>query len=90
MGTIKDRNCKDLTEAEEIKKRWQELYKKGLNDLDNHNGRVTNLEQDILEFEVKWALRGTTMNTVSGGDRISAELFQILKDDAAKVLYSIC
>ena len=90
VGTIKDRNGKDLTEAEEIKKRWQELYKKGLNDLDNDSSRVTDLEQDILEFEVQWALGGTTVNTVSGGDRTSAELFQILKDKAAKVLHSIC
>ena len=90
VSTIKDRNGKDLTEAEEIKKRWQELYKKGLNDLDNHSSGVTDLEQDILEFEVQWALGRTIVNTVSGGDRISAELFQILKDKAAKVLHSIC
>ena len=86
MGTIKDRNGKvDLTEAEEIKKRCQEyteeLYKKGLNDLNNHNGVVTHLEPDILECEVKWAF---------GGDGIPAELFQILKDGVVKVLHSIC
>ena len=94
MGTIKDRNGKDLTEAEEIKKRWQEcteeLCKKGLNDLDNHNGVVTHLEPDIPECEVKWALGSITMNKASGGDGIPAELFQILKDDAVKVLSSIC
>ena len=79
MGTIKDRNSMDLTEAEDIRKRWQEyteeLYKKGLTDLDNHNGVVTYLEPDILEHEVKWALGSFTMNKVSGGDRIPAELF---------------
>ena len=94
MGTIKDINSKDLTEAEEIKKRWQEyteeLYKKGLNDLDNHGGVVTSLEPDILECEVKWALESITMNKASGGDGIPVELFQILKDDAVKVLHSIC
>ena len=93
MGTIKDRNGKDLTEAEEIKKRWQEyteVYKKGLNDPENHDGVVTHLEPDILECEVKWALGSITMNKVSGGDGITAELFQILKDDAVKVLLSIC
>ena len=94
MGTIKDINSKDLTEAEEIKKKWQEyteeLYKKGLNDLDNHDGVVTSLEPDILECEVKWALESITMNKASGGDGIPAELFQILKDDAVKVLHSIC
>ena len=94
MGMIKSGNGKDLTEAEEIKKRWQEyteeLYKKGLNDLDNYNGVVTHLEPDILEWEVKWALGSITMNKASGGDRIPVELFQILKDDAAKVLHSIC
>ena len=93
MGTIKDRNGKDLTKAEEIKKRWQEytaeLYRKGLNDPDNHGGMVTHLEPDILECEVKWAL-GSIMNKARGGDGILAELFQILKDDAVKVLYSIC
>ena len=94
MGTIKDRKGKDLTEAKEIKKRWQEyteeLYKKGLNDLDNYDGVVTSLEPDILECEVKWALESITMNKASGGDGIPAELFQILKDDAVKVLHSIC
>jgi len=90
MGTIKDRNSKDLTEAEEIKKRWQEyteLYKKDLHDLDNHDGVITHLEPDILECEVKWALGSITKNKVSG---IPVELFQILKHDAVKVLYSIC
>ena len=90
---IKDRNSKDLMEAEEIKKRWQEyteeLYKKDLNDPDNHDGVVTYLKPNILECEVKWALRNITRNKVSGGDGITAELFQILKDDAVKVLYSI-
>ena len=93
MGMIKDRNSKDLTEAEESKKRWQkytELYRKGLNGLDNHNGVVTHLEPDILEYEVKWALESITMNKASGGDGISAEIFKILKDDAVKVLHSIC
>ena len=93
MGMIKDRNSKDLTEAEESKKRWQkytELYRKGLNGLDNHNGVVTHLEPDILEYEVKWALGSITMNKVSEDDGIPAELFQILKDDAVKVLHSIC
>ena len=93
MGTIKNRNSKNLTEAEEIKKRWQEhtkgLYKKGLNELDNCNGVVTHLEPDILECEVKWTLGSITMNKDSGGDGILAELFQILKDDAVKVLHSI-
>ena len=89
MSTIKDRNGMDLTEVVEIKKRWQE-YKKGLNDLDNHDGVVTHLEPDILECEVKWALGNITMNKASGGDGIPVELFQILKDDAVKVLYSIC
>ena len=91
MGTIKDRNSKD--QAEEIKKRWQEytaeLYKKGLNDPHNHDGMVTHLEPDILECEVKWALGSITMNEASGGDGIPAELFQILKDDAVKVLHSM-
>ena len=85
MGTIKDRNGMDLTEAEYIKKRWQEyteLYKKDLHDPDNHNGVITHLEPDILEWEVKWALGSITMNQASGGDRISVELFQILKNDA--------
>ena len=94
MGSIKDRNGKDLTEAEEIKKRWQEytekLYKKGLKDLDNHYPVVTHQEPDILKCEVKWALGSITTNKASGGDGIPVELFQILKDDAVKVLYSIC
>ena len=84
----------DLTEAEDIKKRWQEyteeLYKKGLHDPDNHNGIITHLQPDILECEPKWALRSITRNKASGGDRIPVELFQILKDDAVKVLHSIC
>ena len=87
MGSIKDRNGMDLTEAEDIKKRWQEyteeLYKKDHHDSDNHNGVITHLEPDILECEVKWALESITMNKPSGGDRIPADLFQILKDDAA-------
>ena len=94
MGTIKDRNSMDLTEAEEIKKRWQEyteqLYKKALNDSDNHDGMVTHLESDILECEIKWALGSITTNKASGSDRIPAELFQILKDDTVKVLHSVC
>ena len=93
MGIRKDRNGKDLIEAEEIKKRWQEytkeLYKIVLEDADNHSGVVTHLEPDILECEVKWALESTTTNKVSGCDEIPAELFQILKDDAVKVLHSI-
>ena len=83
----------DLTEAEDIKKRWQEyteLYKKGLNEPDNHSGVITHLEPDILECEVKWAFRSIPMNKVSGGDGIPAELFQILKYNAVKVLHSIC
>ena len=84
----------DLTEAKDIKKRWQEytveLYKKDLHDPDNHDGMITHLEPDILEWEVKWALGSITMNNASGGDGIPVELFQILKDDAVKVLYSIC
>ena len=83
----------DLTEAEDIKKRWQkytELYKKDLNDLDNHNDVITHLEPDILEHEVKWALGSITTNKASGGDGIPVELFRILKDDAVKVLHSIC
>ena len=84
----------DLTEAEDIKKKWQEyteeLYKKYLHDPDNHNGVITHLEPDILEYEVKWALDSITMNKASGGDGIPVELFQILKDDAVKVLHSIC
>ena len=84
----------DLTEAEDIKTRWQEyteeVYKKDLHDPDNHDGMITHLEPDILECEVKWALGSITMNKASGGDGIPVELFQILKDDAVKVLYSIC
>ena len=84
----------DLTEAEDIKKRWQEyteeLYKKDLHDTDNHDGMITNLEPDILECEVKWALESITMNKANGSDGIPVELFQILKDDAVKVLHSIC
>ena len=84
----------DLTEAEDIKKRWQEyteeLYKKDLHYPDNHDGVITHLEPDILEYEVKWALGSITMNKASGGDGIPVELFQILKDDAVKVLHSIC
>ena len=94
MGLKKDRNGMDQTEAEDIKKRWQEyteeLYKKVLHDQDNHDGVVTHLEPDILECEVKWALESITTNTGSGGDGIPVELFQILKDDAVKVLHSIC
>ena len=93
MGSIKDRNGRDLTEAEDIKKRWQEyteLYKKDLHDPDNHDGVITHLEPDILECEVKWALESITMNKASGCDGIPGELFQILKDDAVKVLHSIC
>ena len=94
MGSIKDRNCMDLTEAEDIKKRWQEyteeLYKKDLHDPDNHKGVITDLEPDILECEVKWALESITTNTASGGDGIPVELFEILKDDAVKVLHAIC
>ena len=85
MGTIKDRNDMDLTEAEDIKKRWQEyteeLYKKDFHDTDNHDGVITHLEPDILEWEVKWALESITTNKASGGDEIPVELFQILKDD---------
>ena len=94
MGSIKDRNGMDLTEAENIKKRWQEyteeLYKKDLHDPDNHDGVITDLEPDILECEVKQALGSITTNKASGGDGIPVELFQILKDDAVKVLYSMC
>ena len=94
MGKIKDRNSEDLTEAEQIKKRWQEyteeLYKKGLNDPDNQDGVVTHLEPDILDCEVKWALGNITTNKASGDNGIPAELFQILKNDAVKVLHSIC
>ena len=93
MGSIKDRNGMDLTEAEDIK-RWQkyteELYKKYLHNPDNRDGVITHLEPDILEYEVKWALGSITTNKASGGDRIPVELFQILKDDAVKVLHSIC
>ena len=93
MGKIKGRNAKYLTEAEEIK-RWQEyteeLYKKGINDPDNHNDVFTHLEPDILEYEVKWALESITLNKASGGDGISVELLQILKDDAVKVVHSKC
>ena len=93
-GSIKDRNCMDLTEAEEIKKRWQEytgkLYKKDLQYLDSYDSVITHLEPDILECEVKWALGSITMNKTSGGDGIPVKLFQILKDDAVKVLHSIC
>ena len=94
IGSIKDRNSMDLTEAEDIKKRWQEyieeLYKKYLHDPDNHNGVITHLEPNILECKVKWALGSVAMNKASGGDGIPVELFQILKDDAVKVLHSIC
>ena len=94
MGTIKDRSGKSLGKAEDIKKRWQEyteeLYKKCLNDPDNCDGVVTHLEPDILECEIKWTLESITMNKASGGDGIPAELFQILRDDAVKVLHSIC
>ena len=94
MGTIKDRNGMDLTEAEDIKKRWQkyteELYKKVLHDRENHNGVVTDLEPDILECEVKWALESITTNKANGGDGIPVELLYILKDNAVKVLHSVC
>ena len=95
MGSIKDRNGMDLTEAEDIKKRWQEyteLYKRDLHDSDNHKGVITHthLEPDILKCEVRWALGSITMNKASGGNGIPVELFQILKDDAVKVLHSIC
>ena len=94
MGPIKNRNFKDLTEAEDIKKRWQEyteeFYKNYLHNPDSHNGVITHLESDILECEVKWLLASITMNKASGGDGILVELFQILKDDAVKVLHSIC
>ena len=94
MGTIKDRNCMDITGAVYIKKRWQEyteeLYKKDLHDPDNHNGVITHLKAAILECKVKWALGSITTNKASGGDGIPVELFQILKDDAVKVLHSIC
>ena len=94
MASIKDRNGMNLTEAEDIKKRWQEyteeLYRKDLHNPDNHSGVITHLEPDILECEVKWALGSITMNKASGSDGIQVELFQILKDDAMKVLHSIC
>ena len=93
-GHDKGQKQKDLTEAEEIRKKWQEyteeLYKKDLHDPDNHDGVITHLETDILECEVKWALENITINKASGGDGISVELFQILRDDAVKVLHSIC
>ena len=93
MGSIKDRDDIDLTEAEDIKKRWQEyteeLYKKDLHDPDNHYSVITPLEPDILECEIKWALGSITMNKASGGDGITVELSQILTDDAVKVLHSI-
>ena len=94
MGSIKDRNGKDLTEVEDIKRRWQEyteeLYKKDTHDQDHHDGVITDLEPDILECEVKWALESITANKASGGDGIPVELFQILKDGAVKVFHSIC
>ena len=93
MGSIKDKSGMDLTQAEDIKKRWQEyteLYKKDLHNSQNHDGVITHLESDILECEVKWALGSITMNKASGGDGIPTKLFQILKDDAVKVLHSIC
>ena len=94
MGTVKDRNGMGLTEAEDIKKWWQEyteeLYEKDLHDPDKHDGVLTHLEPDILEYEVKWAFKSITMNKTSGGDGIPVELFQILEDDAVKVLHSIC
>ena len=94
MGTIKDRNGRDLTETENIKKRWQEhteeVHKRDLHDPNNHNGVVTHLEPDILECEVKWALGSITTNKTSGGNGIPAELFQTLKEAAGKVLHSIC
>ena len=94
MGTIKDRNGMDLTETEDIKKRWQEyteeICKKDLNDPNNHDGVITHLEPDILECEVKWALGSIIVNKASGGDGIPVELFQILKDDTVKVLHSVC
>ena len=94
MGSLKNRNGMDLTEAEDMKKRWkeytEELYKKDLHHLDNHDGVITHLEPDILECEVRWALGSITMNKASGGDEILVELFQILKEDAVKVLHSIC
>ena len=94
VGSIKEGNGRDLTESEDIKKRWQEytekLYKKDLHGSENHSDVITHLEPDILECEVKWALGSITMNKASGGEGIAVELFQILKDDAVKVLHSIC
>ena len=94
MGTIKDRNGRDLIEAEDIKKRWQEyaeeLYKKDLHNPENHDGVITHLEPDTLECKVKWALESITMNEASEGDEIPVDLFQILKDDTAKVVHSKC
>ena len=94
MGSIKDRNGMDLTEAEDIKKRWQEyteeLYKKDLHDPHNHDGMITHLDPDIRECKVKWALGNITTNKARGGDGSPGELFQILKDDAVKVLHSVC
>ena len=94
MGTINNRNGKDLTEAEEVKKRWQEyieeLYRKGLNNLDKHDGVITYLEPGNLQCEVKWALGGITTNRASGDNGIPAKLFKILKDDTVKALHSIC
>ena len=94
MGTVRDRNGMDLTEAEDIKKRWQEytkeLHKKDFNDQNNNNGVITHLDPDILECEAKWALGSITTNKASGGDEIPVELFQILKDDDVKVVHSIC
>ena len=94
MGTIKDRNGTSLKEIEDIKKRWQEytekLYKKDLHGPDNHDGVITHVEPDILECEVKWALGSISTNKASEGDRIPAEIFQVLKDDAVKVLHSMC
>ena len=94
MGSVNDRNGRDLTEAEDIKKRWpeytEELYKKDLHDQDKYDGVITHLEPDILECEVTWALGSLTMNKTGGCDGIPTELFQILKDDAVKVVHSIC
>ena len=94
MGSVKNRNDMDLTEREDIKKRWQnyteQLYKKDLHNPDNHDGVITHLQPDILEYNVKWALGSITMNKPNRGDGIPVELFQILKDDAVKVLHSIC
>ena len=93
MGSIKDRNVMDITEAEDIQKRWQEyteLYKKDLHDPDNHDGMITHLEPNILDCEIKWALGSIVMNKASGGDRIPVAVSKILKDDAVEVLHSIC